>query len=75
MNIITPQHIEQAAKDIVTFWEQSELPENDKSKILEMVKDYYEEKNDYVFEQYLAQLCQRTIDKRVPRTGFERDER
>ena len=75
MNILTPQQIEDAAKDIVNFWENSELPDNDKSKILEMVRDYYEEKNDYVFEQYLAQLCQRTIDKRVPRTGFERDER
>ena len=74
MNILTPQQIEDAAKDIVNFWENSELPDNDKSKILEMVRDYYEEKNDYVFEQYLAQLCQRTIDKRVPRTGFERDE-
>jgi hypothetical protein len=74
MNILTPQQIEAAAKDIVNFWENSELPDNDKSKILEMVRDYYEEKNDYVFEQYLAQLCQRTIDKRVPRTGFERDE-
>lgn len=72
--LITPQLIETAAKDVVNFWEESELPDNDKAKILEMVKDYYEEKNDYVFEQYLAQLCQRTIDKRVPRTGFERDE-
>ena len=72
--IITPQQIEKAATDIVDFWETCGLPDNDKTKILEMVKDYYEEKNDHVYEQYLATLCQRTIDKRVPRTGFERDE-
>ena len=72
--IISPQHIEQAAKDIVNFWEESDLPDADKEKILTMLKEYYDDKNEYIFEQYLATLCQRTIDKRVPRTGFERDE-
>ena len=74
MNILTPQQIEQAAKDIVNFWDESTLPDGDKAKILTMVKEYYEDENNHICQQYLAQLCQRTIDKRVPRTGFERDE-
>jgi len=74
MNILTPQQIETAAKDIVNFWDESTLPDADKEKILSMVKDYYNDKNDHIFEQYLATLCERTIDRRVPRTGFERDE-
>ena len=69
--LITPQVIEKAATDIVEFWEQSELPETDKAKILTMIKDYYNDKNDYVYEQYLAQLTQRTIDRRVPQTKFD----
>ena len=69
--LITPQVIESAATDIVEFWEQSELPDTDKAKILTMVKDYYNDKNDYVYEQYLAQLTQRTIDRRVPQTKFD----
>ena len=69
--LITPQVIEKAATDIVEFWETSELPETDKAKILTMIKDYYNDKNDYVYEQYLAQLTQRTIDRRVPQTKFD----
>ena len=69
--LITPQQIESAAKDIVSFWEESELPDADKAKILDMVKDYYTDENNHVFQQYLAALCERTIDRRVPRTSFE----
>lgn len=69
--ILTPQHIEQAATDIVEFWEGSNLPDADKAKILTMVKEYYEDKNEFVYEQYLAQLTQRTIDRRVPQTKFD----
>jgi hypothetical protein len=71
--MITPQQVEQTAKDIVNFWDESTLPDGDKHKILEMVKDYYTDENNHVFQQYLAQLCERTIDRRVPRTGFESD--
>ena len=69
--IITPQVIEKAATDIVEFWETCGLPDTDKAKILTMVKEYYDDKNDYVYEQYLAQLTQRTIDRRVPQTKFD----
>ena len=72
MSLLTPQQIEQAALDIVEFWEKSELPPNDKAKILEMVKEYYADKNDFVYEQYLAELTQRTIDRRVPHTEFDK---
>ena len=72
--LITPQQIEDAAKSIVDFWESSELPDADKTKILEMTKDYYTDENNHIFQQYLAQLCERIIDRRVPRTSFE-DER
>ena len=69
--LLTPQQIEKAASDIVSFWETSELPDTDKAKILQMVTEYYESKNEYVFEQYLAALCGRTYDRRVPSTSFE----
>lgn len=69
--MITPQQVEQTAKDIVNFWDESNLPDADKHKILEMIRDYYTDENNHVFQQYLAQLCERTIDRRVPRTGFE----
>ena len=71
--IITPQKIEQAAKDIVGFWDESELPDTDKQNILEMVGEYYSDKDDHVFERYFAELCTRTIDRRVPKTDFERN--
>ena len=73
--LVTPQQIEEAAKSIVEFWENSELPENDKAKILEMTKEYYTDENNHIFQQYLAELCQRTIDRRVPKTSFESNDR
>ena len=69
--MITPQDIEKTALNIVNFWDESELPDADKEKILKFTQDYYTDENAHVFHQYLAQLCQRTIDRRVPRTGFE----
>ena len=71
MNLITPQQIERAATDIVNFWETSPLPDNDKAKILQMTRDFYTDENSHIFQQYLATLCQRTIDRRVPETSFE----
>lgn len=73
MNLITPQQIEETAKSIVEFWDNSSLPDADKTKILEMVKDFYVDENNHVFQQYLAALCERTIDRRVPRTSFENE--
>jgi hypothetical protein len=72
--LLTPQKIEEAATEIVEFWETSKLPDADKEKILKMTKDYYEDSNQHIFEQYLANLCERTINRRVPETDFERDD-
>lgn len=69
--LLTPQMIEQAAKDIVRFWTQSELPDNDKQKILEMVRDFHGEKNEYLFDQYLSTLADRTLIRHTAETGFE----
>ena len=69
--LITPQQIEQAAKDIVQFWTESDLPDNDKQKILEMTRDYYREKDEYLFDQYLATLADRTVIRHTAETGFE----
>lgn len=69
--LLTPQQIEKAANDIVTYWKESELPETDKQKILEMVKGFYEDRNEHFFDQYFAALTNRTIEKNVPQTGFE----
>ena len=73
MSLITPQQIESAASDIVEFWATSSLPDKDKAKILEMVKDYYESKNEYLHDQYLGGLTDRVISKHQPETSFEND--
>lgn len=71
MNLLKPSDIANAATDIATFIETSELADKDKQKILEMVRDYYQDKNEHIIDQYLATLSQRTVDKHFPQTGFE----
>ena len=71
MNLLKPSDIANAATDIATFIETSELADKDKQKILEMVRDYYLDKNEHIIDQYLATLSQRTVDKHFPQTGFE----
>lgn len=71
MNLLKPSDIANAATDVATFVETSELADKDKQKILEMVRDYYQDKNEHIIDQYLATLSQRTIDKHFPQTGFE----
>ncbi|MCG7944859.1 MAG: hypothetical protein N0C84_00780 [Candidatus Thiodiazotropha taylori] len=72
--IIVPQDLEKAATDIVRFWQSSELRDEDKIKILEMVNRFYSDKNEYIHDQYLAELTKRMLDKHNPQTGFEVDE-
>ena len=69
--IITPQQIEETALAIVKYWDESEALPEDKVKVLEMVRDFYTDRNEYVVDQYLAQLTTRIIERNVPRTGFE----
>jgi len=71
MNLLKPSDIASAATDIAEFMETSELADKDKQKILEMVRDYYTDKNEHIIDQYLATLAQRTVDKHFPQTGFE----
>lgn len=71
MNLLKPSDIASAATDIAEFVETSELADKDKQKILEMVRDYYTDKNEHIIDQYLATLAQRTVDKHFPQTGFE----
>lgn len=69
--IITPQDIERAALGIVNYWEESDAQEDDKIKILEMIRDFYGDRNEHIVDQYLAQLATRVIERNIPRTGFE----
>jgi hypothetical protein len=71
MNLLKPSDIANAATDIATFIETSELADKDKQKILEMVRDYYQDKNEHIIDQYLTTLATRTLDKHFPQTGFE----
>jgi hypothetical protein len=71
MNLLKPSDIANAATDIALFMENSDLADKDKQKILEMVRDFYVDKNEHIIDQYLATLSQRTLDKYFPQTGFE----
>ena len=71
MNLLKPSDIAEAASDIANFVTESKLADNDKQKILEMIRDYYNDKNEHIIDQYLSMLAQRTIDKNYPQTGFE----
>ena len=69
--LVTPLQIEKAALGIVNYWEESEALDEDKIVVLEMVRDFYADRDDHVFDQYLAQLATRMIERNVPKTGFE----
>lgn len=71
MNLLKPSDIANAATDIASFVDNSDLADKDKQKILEMVRDFYVDKNEHIIDQYLATLSQRTLDKHFPQTGFE----
>tara|TARA_X000001316_G_C922335_1_gene37466 strand:+ start:4786 stop:5028 length:243 start_codon:yes stop_codon:yes gene_type:complete len=74
MNLLKPSDIAVAATDISRFPTTTDLSDNDKQKILEMVRDYYIDKNEHIIDQYLSTLAQRTIDRYFPQTGFEQNE-
>lgn len=71
MNLLKPSDVANAATDIANFIDTSDLAGNDKKKILEMIRDFYTDKNEHIIDQYLATLAQRTLDKHFPQTGFE----
>ena len=71
MMLLKPSDIANAASDIVDFVNSDTLSDNDKKRILEMVRDFYQDRNEHIIDQYLHTLTQRTIDKHFPQTGFE----
>jgi hypothetical protein len=74
MSLIKPSDILDTANDIVAFAKRDDLSDIDRKKILEMCRDYYNDKNDHIVDQWLSQLLSRTIDKHFPQTDFEKDE-
>jgi len=71
MSLIKPTDIYDAAKDITSFIERADVSDRDKKVILEMCRDYYQDRNEHTIDQWLTQFLQRTIDKNFPPTGLE----
>ncbi len=74
MTLMKPTDIYEAANDIVEFAKREDISITDRKKILEMCKDFYNDKNEHVVDQWLSHLVGRTIDKHFPQTDFEKDE-
>jgi hypothetical protein len=72
--LIKPSDVFEAANDIVEFAKREDISETDRKKILEMCKDFYNDKNEHLVDQWLGQLIGRTIDKHFPETDFEKNE-
>jgi hypothetical protein len=72
--LIKPSDVFEAANDIVEFAKREDISETDRKKILEMCKDFYNDKNEHLVDQWLGQLIGRTIDKHFPQTDFEKNE-
>lgn len=69
--LVKPSDIENTARDIVLYWENSDANDVDKVKILTMVRDFYADRNETTIDQWFAGLCQRILDRNDPQTGFE----
>jgi hypothetical protein len=72
--LIKPSDVFEAANDIVEFAKREDISETDRKKILEMCRDFYNDKNEHLVDQWLGQLIGRTIDKHFPQTDFEKNE-
>lgn len=70
--MIKPSDVYETANDIVSFAKNTEVSEQDRVKILKMCRDYYNDKNETIIDQWLYQLTNRTIDKFFPETDFEK---
>lgn len=73
--LIKPSDIEVTARDITNYWNTSKASPEDKIKILNMVKDYYKDRNLTTIDSWFAQLCDIMINKNSNSegTGFEED--
>jgi len=69
--LIKPSDIYNTAQDVVTFIARDDIADHDKKVILEMCRDFYQDRNEHIVDQWLTQFLQRTIDKKYPPTGLE----
>ena len=69
--LIKPTDIEETARDISNYWNTSKASNEDKIKILNMVKDYYQDRNLTTIDAWFSQLCDIIITKNSGETGFE----
>ena len=69
--LIKPTEIEETARDISNYWTTSKASPEDKLKILNMVKDYYKDRNLTTIDAWFSQLCDIIITKNSGETGFE----
>lgn len=70
--LIKPTEIEETARDISNYWNESKASDEDKIKILKMVRDYYKDRNLTTIDAWFAQLCDIIIIKNTTETGFEK---
>ena len=70
--LIKPSEIEETARDISNYWNESNASDEDKIKILKMVRDYYKDRNLTTIDAWFAQLCDIIIIKNTTETGFEK---
>lgn len=69
--LIKPTDVYETAKDISKFVEREDITDKDKKVILEMTRDFYQDRNEHIIDQWFSQFLQRTIDKHFPPTGME----
>lgn len=60
---IGPTNVEVVMNDIITFFENSQSPEKEKLRILEIIAEYYEERNMTTLDQILGRLARAAIQK------------
>lgn len=74
MTLMKPSDILDTANDIVAFAKRDNVSETDKQKILKMLQDHYNDRNETIVDQWMSQLIGRTLDKHFPDTDIEKDE-
>lgn len=58
-----PTDLENVMNDIISFFENSKSPDKEKIRILEILAEYYEERNMTTVDQILGQLARAAIRK------------
>jgi hypothetical protein len=68
---IGPTDVEDVMNDIITFFETSKSPEKEKLRILEIIAEYYEERNMTTVDQILGRLARAAIQKSAQMELFD----